>query len=630
MISAMPTISLEMQRMASESEFADLLRRCEEDSAVVVLVESLFRRRAELRRAAGNATGATADAAIADVLAGYEYSRSAFEFASLDPSASEFKDIPRWSAFESAEAVARLYEEGRVLDAPAIRALLLQALWDLKALWQKTSSAGVPKPFEILKEAVAAHVQAARWWATRDDLEPSLRGLQISKHWTTAVRLARDVSNVGLLSGALASLRAHESALRADAPHWSLALLSQELHLAEAEKDRPRQLVGDGRLNNISTLLEDVRGRVVALRHMEHVEDEWLDVWRRAETLLGRPPDQKTLAEKRARMLEEQARRQEAWLAKHGHLRVAAEQFHQAGMRAEAAAAKAAAREVVREAELAGGFKAVTTKVQVTAEQLSRMTNPFFDGATSGIDVSRRMGRRFFAPSLEGHGAAPRPRSLASELMMTVPLVGDRSMKPIEPGTPEAEVFHKRMDLLREIEMSSAIVIDALLDRLSREKPLSSADLLVLWAEGPGFAEDDRPFLERAASHYLAGDSISFVHVLVPRLEQWIRRIADAMGIDVTALKDGEMRERPLGELLRALEDAGAFPAELVRLFQATLAEPWGWNLRNHIAHGLVTQNECAPWRAGRVLQLSFVLAQLNLVEEAPEPKDEAAPATGA
>jgi hypothetical protein len=623
----MSITSIETQRLASEEEFPALLQRChaEGECVVVVLVESLFRRRGELRLNAGNETGAAADAAIADALASYEGSRSRFEFASLDPSATGFKGIPRWSALEKPEAVARIYDAAKQLDVPAIRPLLLQALWDLKVLWQKTSPTGVPKPFEILKEAVSAHVEAARWWATRDALDSSSRGLEIAKHWTTAVRLARDVSNVDLLSPALASLRAHESALRADAPHWSLALLSEELYVAEAEKERPRKLVNDARLDRISALLEEIRGRVIGMGQMDHVEDEWLDVWCRAETILGRTPDQKVLAEKRARMLEQQAERQEAWLAKHARLRLAAEHFHQAGMRDEAAFAKAAAREVVREADLAGGFREVTTKIEVTADQLARITDPFFDSVTAGVDVARRMGRRLFAPSLEGSGSTPAPRSIASQIMMTVPLVGDRSMKPIAPDTPEAETFHERVGLLREIEISSAFVIDALLDRLKREKPLSSAVMLALWAEGPGFVEDDRPFLECAASHYFGDDSISFIHVIVPRLEQWIRRIAEATGIDITALKDGEMRERPLGELLRALEDEGAFPAETVRLFQATLAEPWGWNLRNHVAHGLAKPNECASWRAGRVLHLSFLLSQLRRVEEAPEPKGDAA-----
>lgn len=197
--------------------------------------------------------------------------------------------------------------------------------------------------------------------------------------------------------------------------------------------------------------------------------------------------------------------------------------------------------------------------------------------------------------------------------MVTVPMVDDRSLAEIAPGTDEQARFEERRALLQEIELLSGVVISELFDELRDDFHVHHEDLVAHLAASPFVEPDDLPFLRTAVDRYLLGDRISTMHVLVPRVEQMIRRTLKAAGTEITALRDGELRERPLGELLRAAEDDGTFSPALARLLQAVLSEEWGLNLRNRVAHGLATMHDCSQANVDRVLHIALHLAGLRL-----------------
>jgi hypothetical protein len=248
------------------------------------------------------------------------------------------------------------------------------------------------------------------------------------------------------------------------------------------------------------------------------------------------------------------------------------------------------------------------------------MLSPFFAGANDASVVFRRMASCLFAPSLEhGRPAKTGPPSIVGQIAVTVPTVDDRSLSEIAPGTEEQKRFEERRALLQEIVLLSGMVISKIFDKLRNEFQLHQEDLVAHLAASPFVEPDDLPFLRVAADRYLQGDRICVMHVLVPRVEQMIRRILKAAGTEITALRDGELRERPLGELLRAGEADGAFSVPLVRLLQAVLSEEGGLNLRNRVAHGLTTPGDCSQANVDRILHTALLLAGVRLVEQASE-----------
>lgn len=249
---------------------------------------------------------------------------------------------------------------------------------------------------------------------------------------------------------------------------------------------------------------------------------------------------------------------------------------------------------------------------------------PFFEGTSVAREVLGRMTTRLFVPSLETGRKANVTESLASTLLVTVPVVDDRTLAELMPGSDELARFEERRALLLEIAVMSTVVISGLFLKLREELYLHRDDLAAILSSSPYVEADDMLFLNLGIERYLRGDLVSAIHVLVPRVEQIIRRILRAAGTEVTALREGELRERPLGELLRAGETDGTLPTPLARLLQAVLSEDWGLNLRNRVAHGLLKPSEVTQAYVDRVLHIALLLARIQLEEEeTPEPREE-------
>ncbi len=71
----------------------------------------------------------------------------------------------------------------------------------------------------------------------------------------------------------------------------------------------------------------------------------------------------------------------------------------------------------------------------------------------------------------------------------------------------------------------------------------------------------------------------------------------------------GALQERTFDELVRAGLDATQMPTTLARLVEAVLSEEWGMNLRNRVAHGMITQRECSTSNLARLWHLGLVVA---------------------
>lgn len=603
-----------IRAMSSPEEFSEIAQRIEADrpDQLVLLFAELHAQRARIL-AGADAENARKNEWSASLLAVYEWRDEGEGFSALRASTPGADAFGPWreapvAAFEHFWGQAQAADQNRVL-----RALYLQGLWELRALWQAHEGAQLPKPIDVARAVATAHADAAVWIAARD-LEPAIRGMRVAQHWKTAVRIAGQIGQPRLLLGALAGLRNLQRRFITEAPHWALALVECEVGLAAGRGQRYVDLVPDDRLRDLLQAVDEIARGLVSMGSMEHVETQVLEVRLSLERLLGPPPDQREVARRRAQLYEEHARRSPSGIVRSMHWKYAAAEYQQAGLREDGARAKAEARDALRLAEEQGEFHEISVPVTVNPDDMEKVVAPFFDDADTAVAVLGRMSTRLFVPSLEGgRRQRVRPRSIVSQIAITVPVVDDRTLAEIAPDTPEQLRYEERRALVQEVAMMSGLVLSELFSRLRAERHLHSADLLTILSASNFVETDDLPFLKTAAERYMADDRIAAIHVLVPRIEQLVRRILKAAGTEVTAMRDGELRERPLGELLRAGEVDGTMPPELVQLLQAILSEAWGFNLRNKVAHGLLRENECSQANADRLLHTAMVLAGIRL-----------------
>lgn len=122
--------------------------------------------------------------------------------------------------------------------------------------------------------------------------------------------------------------------------------------------------------------------------------------------------------------------------------------------------------------------------------------------------------------------------------------------------------------------------------------------------------------LIHAVERLLADDFLSAAHMLVPRIEDILRQVLTARGVNTTTFKRGQGRtdDATLGTLLSSSFPDGTtartwMGEDLWHYLDAVYASQTGLNLRHIFAHGLARPEHCAPDIVGVVLSLLYILS---------------------
>jgi hypothetical protein len=107
------------------------------------------------------------------------------------------------------------------------------------------------------------------------------------------------------------------------------------------------------------------------------------------------------------------------------------------------------------------------------------------------------------------------------------------------------------------------------------------------------FVPENREYLYARGLHAgLQGDYIASVHFLVPQIENSIRYLLEQKGITVSKVDDqGIQNERDLNDILYDPALKKVLGENLVFDLQGLFVERFGANLRNRLAHGLISDN---------------------------------------
>ena len=104
---------------------------------------------------------------------------------------------------------------------------------------------------------------------------------------------------------------------------------------------------------------------------------------------------------------------------------------------------------------------------------------------------------------------------------------------------------------------------------------------------------DDISFLLEGVADWYEGDAVKTLHVLVPQIEAGLRSIVGKLGKPVTkphgTLKGVDVSIN-MGDILNSKDVTEALGPDITLHFLALYADPRGRNLRNNLAHGLITR----------------------------------------
>ena len=146
------------------------------------------------------------------------------------------------------------------------------------------------------------------------------------------------------------------------------------------------------------------------------------------------------------------------------------------------------------------------------------------------------------------------------------------------------------------------------------------ADVLSGVLEKSPFIDDDAlEVLEVGLERYLSGDYVSAMHVLIPQLEDVLRRTLRKLEGSTTTIQGDVTRETALGQVLCATEMKELLGEDTIFYLRYLLVEQLGMNIRNKVAHGLIRKSDC-----DRLTLALVVMSLLRLVPYKAHPKSAA------
>lgn len=132
------------------------------------------------------------------------------------------------------------------------------------------------------------------------------------------------------------------------------------------------------------------------------------------------------------------------------------------------------------------------------------------------------------------------------------------------------------------------------LEILRLEHRLRVEDFIAVASRSPIVPTDRKQLMGRALFAGYDNDFVAALHILVPQIEHMVRWHLKAAGVKTTTLdKDGIENENGLSTLMDVPEVAQIFGEDLSFELKALFCDSFGPNLRNELAHGLLTEKEC-------------------------------------
>lgn len=215
--------------------------------------------------------------------------------------------------------------------------------------------------------------------------------------------------------------------------------------------------------------------------------------------------------------------------------------------------------------------------------------------------------------------------STATQLMATAPLSQLIPVTTLDDGRPVSQP--RTDDDQRQANISRQYGWQLVFKRLYLTRALNlhreggaltTEALVSATAESPVFLSWKIHMIRHGFDRYVASDFISALHILIPQIEDCLRRFLGMLGGSTTSMQAGKMREKSLDQILEAAEIKSALATipPLQKYLEYVLINETGLNLRNKAAHGLLTVEDCNADNANTVVHIFLLLGLLRAKDD--------------
>ena len=214
--------------------------------------------------------------------------------------------------------------------------------------------------------------------------------------------------------------------------------------------------------------------------------------------------------------------------------------------------------------------------------------------------------------------------STATQLMATAPLSQLIPVTTLDDGRPvsqpRTDEDQRQANVSRQYGWQLAfkrLYLTRALNLHREGGALTTEALVSATTESPVFLGWKIDMIRHGFDRYVASDFISALHILIPQIEDCLRRFLGMLGGSTTSMQAGKMREKSLDQILEAAEIKRALATipPLHKYLEHVLVNETGLNLRNKSAHGLLTVEDCNADNTATVIHIYLLLGLLRVKE---------------
>lgn len=169
------------------------------------------------------------------------------------------------------------------------------------------------------------------------------------------------------------------------------------------------------------------------------------------------------------------------------------------------------------------------------------------------------------------------------------------------------------MQQMRQSIQFMAPILGAAIDCTRSKHGLTVDRMHEFLSMSPLFDESRQSIVDHAINAYLCDDHITTIHVLLPQIENALRRLLAVLGEPTNKHRrsdTGVMIEKSLNEILENETVVQRFFGDDTVLYlRMVLCDPRGMNLRNRVAHGLIAAEQFNRGVSDRLLHILWSLA---------------------
>ena len=138
----------------------------------------------------------------------------------------------------------------------------------------------------------------------------------------------------------------------------------------------------------------------------------------------------------------------------------------------------------------------------------------------------------------------------------------------------------------------SAIFLRYVFEKLETTSRLTVDTIQNYIFKSPFFEEDRRSILSKSIEAYIDKDFISFIHLIIPQIENAFRLLIEKTnGTVLKTSKSGGFQYKTFDELLREEAIEIIFGIDCALYFRILFTDQRGLNIRNNVCHGIVSSN---------------------------------------